>query len=341
MNKWKIIVLTDHLSHNPANSVYELCNALQRDERVGEIMMASRGQAENAPFFYQFSEDAVWAAPVNGTLNYEWGQQAFESGKVQKVALQSFDLIWLRLPRPIPTGFFEFLEARFKNQIILNRPLGIQKSGSKEFLLEVPDLCPPIRLCRNLADIKDFQQAFPIVLKPLEDYGGRGILRVEKGQVLLPEGPVSLDDYAAQLQTQFDLGGYLAMEFLPGVREGDKRVVVVNGHVIGGLLRMPAEGSWLCNAAQGGRAVVTKVDPEERDMAARLHEKLGPLGIAIFGMDTLMGNVGKRVLSEVNALSIGGIQPLGELTDIPASDLVIKHFIDFAESLKKNAATEL
>lgn len=334
MTKLKILVLTDHKTHAPSNSVYNLCNALILDERVESVYMASRGQATNSDFFFQFSSTEVVAYPINNPIDYYWGQEQIGITPGKTVKVNQFDLVWLRLPRPIPDGFFDFLEKRFPNQIILNRPWGIETSSDKSWLLNVHQLCPPIRLCKTIEEIDAFSRSFEIVIKPLEDYGGRGIVRVNNGQVINGDKEIPISEYASELTDQLARGGYLGMKFLKGVSAGDKRVVVANGQVIGGILRMPAAGSWLCNASQGGEGHVTEVDEAEIRMAKVLHEKLAPLGIAIFGMDTLMGDGGERVLSEVNTLSIGGIAPLDEISDIPASEMVAKNLIDFAKNIK-------
>ncbi|MBR9922220.1 MAG: glutathione synthetase [Bacteroidetes bacterium] len=334
--KWKILVLTDHSTHNPNNSVYELCNALNRDNRVAQVVLASKGHPENKSFFEEHVSTLLKGVEVTKSIDFDWGQEKLSDPDIPSWDAHAFNFIWLRLPRPIPEGFFDYLETALGDKIILNRPSGINESSPKSFLLRVQEICPPIKHCENLEDIKAFQQHFPIVLKPLEDYGGRGILRVESGKVLLKEAKIPLDEFASNLEDQFNRGGYLAMKFLKNVHLGDKRVVVVNGEVIGGILRVPPKGSWLCNASQGGQAQVVEVDPEEYQMAKLLHSKLAPLGVAIFGMDTLVNDDGKRVLSEVNTLSIGGIDPLGRMSGIPASDKVVQNMLDFAETLNNN-----
>ena len=107
------------------------------------------------------------------------------------------------------------------------------------------------------------------------------------------------------------------MKFLKNVDQGDKRVVVIDGQIVGGALRKPPEGSWICNAARGGSSSYVEADKTEESMAARIHEKVSPHGIGIFGMDTLVGDDGIRKLSELNTLSIGGIAPMEESSGKP------------------------
>ena len=99
----------------------------------------------------------------------------------------------------------------------------------------------------------------------------------------------------------------MAVKFLKNVDKGDKRIVVVNGKIIGSSLRLPAKDSWLCNVAMGGSSVAAVANDEEIKIVERINPKLSELGIVMYGVDTLMGDNGKRVLSEINTTSIGGV----------------------------------
>jgi glutathione synthase len=81
----------------------------------------------------------------------------------------------------------------------------------------------------------------------------------------------------------------------------------VDGKIISSNLRLPAEGNWLCNAAQGGKAVPADPDEDEKMIIKSISKDLKKRGILIYGMDTLVNDNDKRVLSELNTLSVGGI----------------------------------
>ena len=109
----------------------------------------------------------------------------------------------------------------------------------------------------------------------------------------------------------------LAMTFLKNVTMGDKRTIVVNHQILGSALRLPAPGSWMCNVAQGGHAEVAEPDEEEHIIERTLTPMLHRKGVIMYGFDTLVGDDGRRVLSEINSLSIGGLVPLQALTGRP------------------------
>ncbi|MCO6475043.1 MAG: glutathione synthetase [Phaeodactylibacter sp.] len=334
-----VLVLTDHRSHNSDNSLYALCSELRRNAAVGAVHVASRGNPANDGFFYQFHDTTLRAWALDGEMHYRDGAYRFMQETVP-ADIRDYDWIWLRLPRPIPDGFFEFLASQVDEKRIFNRPSGVEETSNKAFLANFPELCPPVQLCQDVDAIWDFQERFPIVLKPLENYGGRGVVKVENGFIYDNDRKIPFQDYLPALEEQFRAGGYLGMKFLKNVHQGDKRIIVVNGVVVGAVLRLPPKGAWLCNAAQGGRAAKAAADAREMEMARKLSEALLPRGIAMFGMDTLVEDDGRRALSEVNTLSIGGIKPLEDLTGEPlvkrATDLLAT-YMQAGENLHRPA----
>lgn len=317
MNKnISVLVLTDHRNHTEHNSVYALCSALRHQSGIAHVHVASRGNAANAAFFTHYASTQVRAWALNDEMHYAHAPYRFLQETVP-ANLNDYDWIWLRLPHPVPAGFFEFLCSVYPEDRIFNRPSGILETSTKAFLTRFPKWSPDVQLCQSMKDVWDMQSRYPIVLKPLHSYGGQGILKIKNGKVYNEAKPVSLQAYRHVLETGFEQGGFLGMRFLKNVKQGDKRIIVVNGRILGAVLRMPPKGSWICNAAQGGQAVLAEPDERERRMARDLSKVLRPKGIVMFGMDTLVNDDGLRVLSEVNTLSIGGIKPLEDLSGKP------------------------
>jgi len=235
----------------------------------------------------------------------------------------------MRLPRPIAPSFFDFLSASFSPKYIINRPSGMLEVGSKKFLLQVKNICPPMKWCTSMEEITDFAKRFPIVLKPLENYGGKGIVKIEDGIVYVNKEHMSLNNYMPFLQKELENGGYLAMKFLKNVHQGDKRIIVVNGQILGASLRLPPPDSWMCNVAQGGSSHLSKADADEQHIIDTIKPILKQKGVVMYGVDTLVNDDGKRVLSEVNTLSIGGLPQAEAQSGIPivqqAVNLIFEH----------------
>lgn len=311
MNGYDILILTDHRAHTPENSLYALASALATHEDTISVDIASRNIEANRGFFDGDLTRPVSVISGSPDLTFEKAQHLFRKG-LDENALEQYDFILLRLPPPYPPKLFDALLNNFTEDHIINNPRGIIRTSTKAFLLEVADLCPPIRLLHTYEEMEEMAASYPLILKPLNSYGGQGLLRVGRpdregqGEVVeTAEGDILTRDALKETWTR-DVQ-YLGMKFMKNVSAGDKRTVVVNGEVIGSSLRLPPEGSWLCNVSQGGTSVSAQPDAEDLHIARTLTPILKKHGVIIFGFDTLMDDDGKRKLSELNTTSIGGI----------------------------------
>ena len=317
----KVLVLTDHARHTAANSLYVLARALAR--RCREVRVASRGTPGNAAFFACAPQNALHAVRVGDDFAFAAAGGAFASaGGGVDTPLDWPDAVVLRVPHPVPAGWFEFLPRAFPGRPIANNPSGIAATTSKAWLLNVRELCAPIALCRSPDEVIAFAKTRDAVLKPLDGYGGAGVLRVCGGWVEVPQpsGPtrIALADWPRHPLAR---SPYLAMQYLSRVDEGDKRIVVAGDQTLGAVLRVPAQGEWLCNVSRGGRAEAAEVSFAERRMVEVLAPRMRALGVVIFGIDTLVGDDGERVLSEVNTMSVGGFNDLPDIGDRSAADI--------------------
>ena len=317
-----LLVLTDHRRHSDANSLYALARAFVADSRLSEVRVASRGTPANAAFFAAGPEpdpNRLPLATLTATRDFSRvaAAAAFEGADLSSTPLAWADVVFLRVPHPVPASWFTHLRRCFGDKPIYNRPEGIAETTDKAWLRNVAELCPPMRVCRSAQRLVTYiaspapdGRPRDLVLKPLRGYGGQGVMRAYGGAIYTPDGPVPLADWPAHPLAR---ESYLAMDFLPGVREGDKRIVVVDGHIVGAALRVPAPGQWLCNISQGGHAELTEPDPAELAIVRILNPLMDERGIVMYGVDTLLGNEGHRVLSEVNTMSIGGLLDLPDI----------------------------
>jgi glutathione synthase len=243
------------------------------------------------------------------------------------VSLRDYDVVWLRLPPPLSLTFLEFLSGSFPNQFFINDPIGIYETGSKAFLLNFEQYCPPMKRCQSIEDIIEFKRQFPIVLKPLREYGGKGIVRID-GDVVW-QGNEQIAFQAFTEQQKGSAMDYMGVKFLKNVSEGDKRIVVVNGQILGASLRLPADGSWLCNVAMGGSSNPAEVTSEERAIISGIHPHLAKLGVIMYGVDTLVDDEGRRVLSEINTTSIGGVAQIAQQNGEPVIEKAVALIWDY------------
>ena len=300
---YRILVLTDHSGHTSENSLYGLVGALNSSGFCRYIDIGSRGCDVNRPFF-QGIKTEVYVKRVRGDIFYSEDGSILTNALI-KSEVTDYDVILLRMPPPPDQVFFHHLSKWVSQRIILNRPSGIIETSSKEFLLQFRRLCAPVCLCRTAEEVDAFSALFPIVLKPLTGYGGRGIIKIENDEVWIDGRKLGKNTFLSEFRRDGKV--YLGMKYLRNVLLGDKRNIVVNGKLIGSSLRVPQEGGWMCNVALGGRSTAAQPDEREMYISGELWKVLKELGIIIFGFDTLVDDNGDRVLSEINTMSVGGL----------------------------------
>lgn len=303
-NQYKVLVLTDHTKHSGENSLYDLMRKMIVHDKTASIDIASRANVVNDNFFNNQQGNTLMVHQVKNNFGFNPDKNPLSTDLISS-NLADYDLVWLRMPPPLSKDFLDFISKVFTNATIINNPDAIYKTGSKEFLTNFAEVCPPLQVCKSLDDIIAFKKSFPIVLKPFRDYGGRGLVRIDGDQVWEGNDKRSFTDFSEDYKA--NPVPYLGVSFLKNVGLGDKRIVVVNGQVMGASLRLPPKDSWICNVAMGGTSNVAEVDDAEKEIVALIDPVLANMGIVMYGIDTLVDDDGKRVLSEINTTSIGGL----------------------------------
>ena len=327
MGKINLLVLTDHRTHSEENSIYALLREMLRHPFCGSIDVASRGNEDNRLFFENMAVKSLYGTAVHHTFAYTDDARFFKK-KLKKLALKNYDAVLMRLPYPVPDGLWEHLETVFNHAVIVNKPTGIEIVGSKAFMLNFPEICPPLRHCTSIGDIEDLRKEYSIVLKPVRGYGGKGIIKIEGEKASFAGGPtMSYADFIASLtETEID---FLGVKYLNKTALGDKRIVVCNGEILGASLRTPKPGSWVCNVSQGGSSTGAEADLDEQAIVDRINPVLAEHGVVFYGIDTLVNDDGKRVLSEINAASIGGIIRIDQYSKRPVMQTAAKLLWDY------------
>ena len=331
MKKYRVLCLTDHSGHSAENSVYAILREMFLSGRCEYIDIASRGYTENQSFFYNLSFDTLYGSRISKGFEFDSTGKIFTEGTTL-LDPKSYDIIFLRLPRPISDEFLIVLANALDDKIIINDPRGIITLSNKAFLLQFPELCPPMRLVRNENDIHDFASIHDLVLKPLREYGGKGLLKIQGNLVNDGERDYPLKEYLPNIREELTKHGYLAMKYLKNVSMGDKRLLVVGGEVLAASLRLPPKDSWLCNVARGGESVPSQPDSDEIRIVEGIKSALLQNGIFIAGIDTLVNDDGKRVMSEINALSIGGFKQAEMQTGKSIINTMIDKFFNYADA---------
>jgi glutathione synthase len=187
--------------------------------------------------------------------------------------------------------------------LVVNNPTAVRNAPEKLFVLRFRELMPPTLLSLDRDEIKAFWDKHgEIVLKPLFGNGGAGIVHLRPGDDNLS----SLLEMYAQMYRE----PVMVQRYIPEVRQGDKRIVLIDGEPAGGVLRVPAEGEARANLHVGGRGVKTELTARELDICAAIGPTLKEQGLLFVGIDVI-----GDYITEINVTSPTGIQEIGRLNN--------------------------
>jgi glutathione synthase len=187
--------------------------------------------------------------------------------------------------------------------LLINHPRGLRAANEKLFALRFPDLVPPTLVSAGLAQLRAFidAQGGDGVIKPLDGCGGQGVLRVRRGDPNLSA--------LLEIATSGGKVPVMAQAYLPAVREGDKRIILLGGEPLGAVLRVPRDGELRANFASGGSAAPAALTSRDREICRRLAPALNELGLWFAGIDVIGGR-----LTEVNLTSPTGLVEIDALS---------------------------
>jgi glutathione synthase len=222
----------------------------------------------------------------------------------QRVELASFDVILMRQDPPFDLAYItstHMLERIHPKTLVVNDPAHVRNAPEKVFVTEFAELMPPTLLTRDLAEIKAFRAEHgDIVMKPLYGKGGEAVFLLAAKDLNFG----SLYDLFAVTFRE----PWVVQKFLPAVKEGDKRIILVDGHFAGAVNRVPAPDDLRSNMVRGGVPKETELTPREREICARLGPALRERGLLFVGIDVIDG-----YLTEINVTSPTGIRAIKNL----------------------------
>jgi glutathione synthase len=225
-------------------------------------------------------------------------------GEAKAVELSQFDVILLRQDPPFDMSYIStthFLERIHPKTLVVNDPAQVRNAPEKIFVMEFPDLMPPTLLTRALDEIKGFRKEHgDIVMKPLYGKGGEAVFRLTAYDLNFG----SLYDFFAATFRE----PWVVQKFLPAVKQGDKRIILVDGKFAGAVNRVPAEGDLRSNLVRGGAAKAADLTPREREICERIGPSLKERGLIFVGIDVI-----GDYLTEINVTSPTGIRAIAKL----------------------------
>jgi glutathione synthase len=248
-------------------------------------------------------------------LRREVGRHATLGAPRTVVLDDEMDLVWQRKDPPVDVDFITATQilALCRRALVLNRPDTVIWANEKLYALRFADLMPDTRVTRRIPELVDFlaKRGGEMIVKPLGGKGGEGIFHVRHDDRNL----FSILETATGFGTRWAM----AQQYLPAIREGDKRILLVDGEVLGALLRVPAAGETRANLHVGGTAVRAPLDAQDLHIVERLRPALQRDGLFFVGIDVIGG-----MLTEVNVTSPTGIQEIDALEEVRLGDRVIE-----------------
>jgi glutathione synthase len=243
-------------------------------------------------------------APVQRLSVRDQDGDHFTLGEARRESLATFDVILLRQDPPFDLAYItstHFLERIHPKTLVVNNPASVRNAPEKIFVMDFPELMPPTLISRDLDEINSFRAEHgAVVMKPLHGHGGAAVFRIQ------PQ-----DMNFGSLYDMFSVTfrePWVIQRFLPEVKHGDKRIILVDGEFAGAVNRVPAADDLRSNMVRGGAANATELTDREREICARLGPALRERGLLFVGIDVIDGN-----LTEINVTSPTGIRAIAKL----------------------------
>ncbi|MBC8340205.1 MAG: glutathione synthase, partial [Proteobacteria bacterium] len=245
---------------------------------------------------------AARVTPV--TLRAEKGNHV-DLGDARTVILDDeVDVAFQRKDPPVDAAYIAATQilGTCQKTLTLNHPESVLAFNEKLFAVHFPDLMPITSVTKNIADLRQFMKARggEMIVKPLDGKGGEGIFH-------LVEGEKNITSILEQ-STQFGTRAVMAQEYLPAIREGDKRILLLEGELLGAVLRVPAPKEVRANLHVGGTAEKAELTAADLKIIERVGPVLKRHGLFFVGIDV----IGDR-LTEINVTSPTGVQEINTL----------------------------
>ncbi|MEI9990379.1 MAG: glutathione synthase [Rhizomicrobium sp.] len=222
----------------------------------------------------------------------------FTLGEKEVFDLSRADVVLMRQDPPFDMAYItatHILENIHPGTLVVNDPASVRNAPEKIFVTQFEGLMPPTLITTDRIEIDAFRAAHKdIIVKPLYGNGGAGVFRIRQDD----------ENLGALLEmfTAFYREPVIVQRYVPEVRRGDKRIILVDGEVAGAINRVPAAGEARSNMHVGGRAEATELTAREKHICATIGPELKRRGLIFTGIDVI-----GDYLTEINVTSPTGI----------------------------------
>ena len=281
---------------------------IERIDIAGDstFALALEGQARGHKLFYYGPRDlslrdSEAVARVRPLQVKNLRGDHYVLGSASMFRLKDADVVLMRQDPPFDMAYItatHILERVQPDTLVVNNPFHVRNAPEKLFVMQFEGIMPPTLVSSDREEIRKFRaEHCDIVLKPLYGNGGAGVFRLKPEDENL--------NALLEMFTVFYREPIIVQRYVPEVRKGDKRIILVDGQPIGGINRVPAAGEARSNMHVGGRAEAVELSPRDRAICAAIGPELKRRGLIFAGIDVI-----GDYLTEINVTSPTGIQEL-------------------------------
>ncbi len=282
------------------------------------ILMLAAHRAGNPVYYLPkggivLKDERVWFHALHVTPQNEYAHP-FLSHQWAHFSEEEVQVVFIRTDPPFDADYLMhtwLLDRLSSSVIVMNRPSSIRMVNEKIWATQFHNLIPATLVTRHKQDALAFRKKHnTVVVKPTNGFGGSAVFVIKEGDT----------NFSVIFETVTQTGKYDAIlqQFIPEADKGDKRILLLNGTILGAVLRVHPEGDHRNNFFSGGKAVATNITDRDREIVAILAPHLQALGLYFVGIDI----IGDRLM-EVNVTSPTCLQEMNRLYHLQLEDTVI------------------
>lgn len=273
------------------------------------FVLMLEAQARGFDLWHYLAEDLsyrdgrVYASARRVSVRREKGNHFDYLSEPELLDLRTVDVVWMRQDPPFDMSYItatHLLDLIADDTLVMNNPAEVRNAPEKLFVMKFKELMPPTLITRSEDEVKAFREEHgEIIVKPLYGNGGAGVFHLKQD-----------DSNLGSLMEMFLASSrepVMVQKFLPEVRDGDKRIILIDGEAVGAINRIPAEGEVRSNLVAGGKAVRSSLTDREVEICDTIGPDLKARGLTFVGIDVI-----GDWLTEINVTSPTGLQSVNQ-----------------------------
>ena len=268
-----------------------------------------------------FYEDGIVLANARKTLVRDSEQDWYECEDIKALPLNNIDIIFMRKDPPFDMDYiyatYLLEQAESSGTLVVNKPSSLRDANEKLFALNFPECIPETLVSSNIKKLSEFiSKIKTAVVKPLDGMGGTDIFKLTKGDKNIEEVLLKITNQGSRF--------IMAQEFLPEIKNGDKRILLINGKPVDyALARIPAAGSFKGNLAAGAKGVGQPLSARDRHLCSQIAPMLIEKELMFVGLDVI-----GDYITEINVTSPTCIRELDSQFDLNISSMLLDEIED-------------